>query len=87
MDHATRGTDAPEGHTGFARYPDGTLVVEDRRGGRVGRVVHAWDSEPPVLYRLAGAADPRPWIAWERHLRPATAAEIAAYEAELEAQA
>lgn len=77
MTDGTRDTPAAEGR---ARYAIGALVVEDRRGSRVGRVEHAWDAEPPVLYRFAGADDPRPWIAWEHHLRPATKAEIAGYE-------
>lgn len=82
MDHATRGPGAPEDRTGFARYDKNQLVVEERRGSRLGTIVYAWDRELPVLYKLAGVGDPRPWIAWERHLRPATAEEAAAYEAD-----
>lgn len=84
MDHATRGTDAPEGH---AAYSIGDLVTEERRGNRVGRIDHAWDEAPPVLYRLYGAGQTRPWFAWERHLRPATAAEAATYEAAMKTRA
>lgn len=83
MADGTRDTAAPEGR---ARYGVETLVVEERRGDRVGRITKAWDAEPPVLYRLAGATDPKPWIAWEQHLRPATAAEAAAYEADAATQ-
>lgn len=77
MDDVTRDAAAPEG---CALYVPGQLVAEERRGARVGRIAHAWDAEPPVLYRLAGATDPKPWIAWEHHLRLATDSEAAAYE-------
>jgi len=40
MDHATRGSDAPEGH---ALYRAGDYVTEDRRGSRVGRIISAWE--------------------------------------------
>lgn len=63
-----------------AIYPTGAYVTEPRRGHRVARVVRAWDECPPVLYKLAGATDERPWFAWERDLRPATAAEAAVYK-------
>lgn len=80
MTDGTRPEAAPEGH---AIYTRGQLVAEDRRDSRVGRVDHAWDEAPPVLYRLYGPGQNRPWFAWERDLRPATEAEVAAYEAAL----
>lgn len=43
---------------------------------------HAWDEAPPVLYRLHGPHGGAPWFAWQQHLRPATAEEATAYEAQ-----
>lgn len=79
MDHATPGAGrAEEG----APFPIGQHVTEERRGSRVGRIDHAYDEQPPILYRLYGPRGGKPWIAWHKHLRPATPAEVAAYEAD-----
>lgn len=78
MTDVTRDAATPEEG---ALYAPGQHVVEDRRDSRIGIVISAWDAEPPILYKLAGATDPKPWLAWERHLRPATPAEAATYEA------
>lgn len=62
-------------------FAEDTLVVEDRRGSRVGIVVRSWEDPPPILYKLAGPRGGAPWLAWHHHLREANETEQAAYEA------